>query len=386
MFSFNFGGGEKPASGGAEVQQTGKRPRLSVDGAPAAAPEKPSEESARAPAAELPFDPERTDEPEDAFVNHVRFGPDGSVVLRAAVAGKLEVDAQEADHSDVIRKTVEGATDLIPGVYEGGLKVWECSQDLVEYLIHLKVREDKAGNPDVFRGLRVLEVGCGAGYPGLYALTQGADVDFQDYNGEVLRGLTVPNVLLNRTTTLEDLQQDNRGNPGSLGSHAATPTVSRYTNRFFSGDWGELAALMARANVPKYDIVLTAETVYSAEAQQRLFDFCASVLKPPGEAPSDRGGVMYVAAKTYYFGVGGSMRDFERLVQADGRFDAALVAKVDEGVSREIMAVSWRRQDGSTGGDRSGSEEKRGPDTNGIPSVVDPTTHPRSVASKRKHS
>ncbi len=27
----------------------------------------------------------------------------------------------------------EGGTDLVPAQYEGGLKIWECSEDLVRY-------------------------------------------------------------------------------------------------------------------------------------------------------------------------------------------------------------------------------------------------------------
>lgn len=40
-------------------------------------------------------------------------------------------------------------TDLISGVYEGGFKLWECSIDLVQYLIDEKVNLD---------GKHVLEV------------------------------------------------------------------------------------------------------------------------------------------------------------------------------------------------------------------------------------
>ena len=28
---------------------------------------------------------------------------------------------------------LEGGTDLVPAMYEGGLKIWECSEDLVRY-------------------------------------------------------------------------------------------------------------------------------------------------------------------------------------------------------------------------------------------------------------
>lgn len=31
-------------------------------------------------------------------------------------------------------KFVDSPSDLVPGVYEGGLKTWECALDLVDYL------------------------------------------------------------------------------------------------------------------------------------------------------------------------------------------------------------------------------------------------------------
>ena len=45
-------------------------------------------------------------------------------------------------------------SDLVPGVYEGGLKTWECSLDLVEHLHELQCSSNFGG----FAGNRVLEV------------------------------------------------------------------------------------------------------------------------------------------------------------------------------------------------------------------------------------
>lgn len=56
-------------------------------------------------------------------------------------------------------------TDLISGLYEGGLKLWDCSIDLV-HLINQQ--------PDIFRGKIVIELGCGQGLPGVMAMIQGA--------------------------------------------------------------------------------------------------------------------------------------------------------------------------------------------------------------------
>ncbi|UYV69459.1 hypothetical protein LAZ67_6003662 [Cordylochernes scorpioides] len=64
-------------------------------------------------------------------------------------------------------------SDVVPGVYEGGLKVWDCAYDLLDYL---------STNSQLLKsGMKVLELGCGAGLPGIFALCKGANVDFQDF-------------------------------------------------------------------------------------------------------------------------------------------------------------------------------------------------------------
>lgn len=47
----------------------------------------------------------------------------------------------------------------------------------------------------------------------------------------------------------------------------------------------------------------------------------------------------YIAGKTYYFGVGGSMRQFEHLVQKDGTFDTKIVWNSDEGILFMDIAI-----------------------------------------------
>jgi len=77
-----------------------------------------------------------------------------------------------------LQKTLGGKhndSDLVSGVYEGGLKIWECSIDLVHFICK---------HPDTFAGKNVLELGCGQGLPGIAALLYGqaAHVTFADYN------------------------------------------------------------------------------------------------------------------------------------------------------------------------------------------------------------
>ena len=50
-------------------------------------------------------------------------------------------------------------------MYEGGLKVWDCSFDLVDYI---------KMNQSQFSGKTVMEIGCGQGLPGVMALKAGA--------------------------------------------------------------------------------------------------------------------------------------------------------------------------------------------------------------------
>lgn len=67
-------------------------------------------------------------------------------------------------------------SDLIPKVYEGGFKIWECTQDLADYF----TGTDDGQNE--FRDKRVCDLGCSAGILGILALVNGASrVDFQDY-------------------------------------------------------------------------------------------------------------------------------------------------------------------------------------------------------------
>ena len=117
---------------------------------------------------------------------------------------------------------LDAPSDLVPGVYEGGLKTWECSLDLVDCL-----DEILSGETQNLRGKRILEVrfvlrplfvqrlkcnhhksiqvGCGTAVPSIYLLSQlfssseegqNFEIHLQDYNDLVLRLVTLPNVIL----------------------------------------------------------------------------------------------------------------------------------------------------------------------------------------------
>ncbi|KAI3704375.1 hypothetical protein L1987_74593 [Smallanthus sonchifolius] len=216
-------------------------------------------------------------------------------------------------------------SDLVPGKYEGGLKLWEGSLDLVKTL-----RSEVESNNLSLVGMKVLELGCGHGLPGIYSCLQGASaVHFQDFNSEVLQCLTIPNVVANLPVKSQ-----------SLGVDAQV--------RFFAGDWSEVHQILPNLQTDDqdsdcssgsigYDIILMAETVYSISTLPSLYGLIKKCMRHPH-------GVVYMAAKKYYFGVGGGSRRFISLVEKDGVMVASLIAEVGGGSSnvREVWKLRFK--------------------------------------------
>ncbi|KAI6693964.1 hypothetical protein NL676_021674 [Syzygium grande] len=181
-------------------------------------------------------------------------------------------------------------SDLVPGKYEGGLKLWEGSIDLVKAL----QSEIQAGHLS-FSGKRVLELGCGHGLPAIFACLEGAPtVHLQDFNAEVLRCLTVPNVDANLKK-----------------SQAPGCSLAERDIRFFGGDWSSVHQILPYVKDNEehtdgdngsasggYDVILMAETVYSVSSLQNLYELVKKCMSRPH-------GVTYMAGKKHYFGVGG---------------------------------------------------------------------------------
>ncbi|XP_024544691.1 histidine protein methyltransferase 1 homolog [Selaginella moellendorffii] len=272
-------------------------------------------------------------------------------------------------------------SDLVPGKYEGGFKLWECAIDLVDTLR----REIQDGQLS-FRGKRVLEVGCGHGLPGILACIKGASVvHFQDFNAEVLKCLTIPNVHANLDYARARLSQS---------TDALTPTRSTVIApevQYFAGDWDNVGCLLSTvkssaddrdtidgssavtdASEPEmirsesqtelsrsrkrsgsracdsrreesvdeggYDVVLMSETIYSVSSFPKLYALMAKCLRPYY-------GVAYVAGKKHYFGVGGGTRLFKHMVEEQGVLGAHLVAEFADGSSnvREIWKFFFKQ-------------------------------------------
>ncbi|KAJ8682822.1 hypothetical protein QAD02_018614 [Eretmocerus hayati] len=194
-------------------------------------------------------------------------------------------------------------SDLLPAKYEGGLKIWECTHDLARYLLEENI---------LLKDKTVLDLGCGAGVLGLVALLQGSNVHFQDYNLEVIESYTIPNVILN----CDKLD-----------------TVTKRC-QFYCGDWESFVNLIGNDESEEYDYILSSETIYNPNNYPKLYQIFKQKLR--------KNGICYIAAKIHYFGVGGSIQQFEEFITKDGLFNIKTVWKSDEGLQREVLEVKRR--------------------------------------------
>lgn len=219
-----------------------------------------------------------------------------------------EIDILYLDQRNILQNIIQIDTkimeaeknhsDLVEGVYEGGLKIWECTYDVANYLC--------TQNRSLVSGKQVLDLGCGSGILGILAYKLGADsVHYQDYNEAIIKNLTIPNVAINGQKMLEK-------------------------SKFWSGDWKNFSII----NNLKYDVILTSETIYNPKNQKKLLSTLKTFLKP--------GGTIILGGKSYYFGVGGGMKQFLDLVEKDNTFCYENIWKSEEGLRREIILMHLR--------------------------------------------
>ncbi|NXI70304.1 MET18 methyltransferase, partial [Anseranas semipalmata] len=245
----------------------------------------------------------------------------------------VEMTCLDGTHGeDIMSKSVSSHSDLIPGVYEGGLKIWECTFDLIDYLSEAEMQ---------FANKTVLDLGCGAGLLGIVALRGKAEkVHFQDYNSTVIDEITLPNVVANCINDGNRIGgRDDRKivKPPSKRPRKAECLPDELTKcRFFSGEWSEVSQLLLSSNKPcsKYDVILTSETIYNPDYYSALHDTLSQLL--------DKNGRVYLASKAHYFGVGGGIYLFEKFVEERNVFRTNIVKVIEEGLKRFIMEMAFK--------------------------------------------
>jgi len=245
------------------------------------------------------------------------------------------IDLKSTNNMDNLRyvipkhKLSDDTTDLISGVYEGGLKVWECSIDLCRFLTQI-IDGNLMGEPDldavhkaVNRSLQpggsTMELGCGHGLPGCLILRENirrslnninnndknqqhkdnsSIVLFADFNDFVIHDATIPNAQVNVSGLMSN-------NGVALDECLIAQALFERTI-FAGGDWMGLSHKISNGNLPpsisdndnRFDLILASETTYTPESCRDTAFLMLRHLKVDV-------GVGLVATKRFYFGVGG---------------------------------------------------------------------------------
>ncbi|KAG8716999.1 hypothetical protein FRC08_008367 [Ceratobasidium sp. 394] len=340
--------------------------------------------------------------PNDISYSSVRAG-DLYIPRRDLFDVRMQLIASDEEEQNKANQTaidfISRPSDLVPRVYEGGLKTWECSLDLAEYVVGSQsvIRE--------LRGKRIVELGCGTAMPTLSIIQKLLNqsppgdsgrktiIHVQDYNSSVLEYVTLPNIMLVwffskagepfRATlpppspkwptkplpdisnlaldsvpeeeededgpsdlpviTLPEVQSYDLTVPGDIGLSPALcsaffASLNRYNIeiRFFSGPWDKFDTHSILSDANSYDLILTSETIYQPASLPSLVRLLRDATGTGDQS------VCLVAAKLVYFGVGGGIEEFERALDEDkvkGRMESVWDHR--EGVGRSILRVRF---------------------------------------------
>lgn len=242
---------------------------------------------------------------------------DSTIILASQSTKNSRIDKEK--ERTALLSFINGNEDVRPGVYEGGLKSWECSVDLVQYL---SSRADILHNCNP---LKILELGCGTSLPSLYLFQQALQpaaagaytLHLADYNYSVLRLVTLPNVFLSwvlaTSPHLLTLPNGDLDVTAELKYYFLSSLQSANISvGFISGAWGdEMLSLLSSKPHPQngngYDLVLGSETIYEPRTMGEFTKVLLGALGPRGRG--------LVSAKRIYFGVGGSVGGFIDIVK-----------------------------------------------------------------------
>ncbi|XP_026559210.1 histidine protein methyltransferase 1 homolog [Pseudonaja textilis] len=223
--------------------------------------------------------------------------------------------------------SISSQSDLITGVYEGGLKIWECTFDLLDYLSETDIQ---------FAQKSVLDLGCGVGLLGIVALKGNAkEVHFQDYNSSVIEEITMPNILANFSPQDDSGEEDTK-------LHLNQSRKKDFTQdflpkcKFFSGEWSEFSHFILNNTKPvvKYDLILTSETIYNPNYYEAFHDALSSLLS--------RKGTIFLASKAHYFGCGGGVHLFTSFIEKKNVFKSQVVKVIEKGLKRFIIELTFK--------------------------------------------
>ncbi|KAG8593627.1 hypothetical protein GDO81_000908 [Engystomops pustulosus] len=240
---------------------------------------------------------------------------------------EMTLSNSDVRKEDIVNKSIKSHSDLISGVYEGGMKIWECTFDLIRYFESEEVD---------FENKSVLDLGCGAGLLGIFSLKHKAKVvHFQDYNSTVIEEITIPNTLVN--CDFDNVTENMDSEPTGKRTKTLDAEQGMLSKcHFFSGEWSSFTQLMKNQVPPiKYDIILTSETIYNTSYYNALHEVLQNLLADDG--------IIYLASKSHYFGVGGGVHLFENFIKEKKLFNIHSLKMNNDGLQRILLRLDFKR-------------------------------------------
>jgi len=194
---------------------------------------------------------------------------------------------------------------------KGGSKEWECMVDLCNYID----KEEK----EAVRGMKVLELECGAAMPSVLCVKMGAShVTVNDYDESVFERYTKESFSLN------DVSND------------------KYTT-IAGRDWSSLSNTLASGS---FDLILTSETIYFSGDYESQHNALNDLLSPGGRVLIAARSACWMTACTDTGCYRGSLHAFENFVKEKGVFTSNRVWSFNPeksnagGSPREILMLS----------------------------------------------
>ncbi|CCH62188.1 hypothetical protein TBLA_0G02490 [Henningerozyma blattae CBS 6284] len=269
-----------------------------------------------------------------------------------------DVDASNENHVELDILIGDTSEDLRKNIYEGGLKSWECSIDLVDLL------NKEVINPTFLKKFdNLIELGCGTSLPteflfGHYLKSNSNDglkILLSDYNYSVLRLVSIPNLVITwakftlSETECEILQKHQDENmpirddeiqfsAKLLETFHEDLKRRNITIELVSGSWGRKFSNLTE-NILKNssNLVLTSETIYQPITLPVVAETILDYLRIAKDSQ------ILVAAKDIYFGVGGSIIEFENYLEKRNNANKLNLRidtfKVSAGLKRSIMLI-----------------------------------------------
>ncbi|EGV66533.1 hypothetical protein CANTEDRAFT_128933 [Yamadazyma tenuis ATCC 10573] len=254
--------------------------------------------------------------------------PNNNIVYKRALYD-IKHQVMTEDNEELASLLLADDSDLKKNYYEGGFKVWECSFDMIDEL-HTNYADANT----------VVELGSGTSLPSCYVLfhrltatsTAPLKLILSDFNYEVLRLVTVPNLLINwYVARKQPTASEFRITAEVVAEFETDLAASHVELVLISGSWGERFLQLVQHTA--IDLVVTCETIYSLESLPVLSTMVIELVK------RTRGAKALVGAKNYYFGVGGSVAEFVRYVKTHSDLEVT-VREVSSQLKRSVVEVT----------------------------------------------